>query len=107
MPFLAGSAILMLTYPTLAYEYNLPSLLGFIPLFFYWIRLPDNPINHPVREAMQYSFFAFVFLASFSNYLNQRPVIIMSEYLLISSILLIVPLFYYWKYTRVPTNLKR
>jgi len=99
MPFLAGSAILMLTYPTLAYEYNLPSLLGFIPLLIFWTKLPDNPIKSPLREVMNYSFLVFMFFASFSNYLNQK-VILMSEYFLISTILLIIPLFYHWKVTR-------
>jgi len=109
IPFLAGSAILMLTYPTLAYDYSLPSLLGFIPLFFYWTKLPDNPIHYPVREVMKYSFLAFMFFASFSNYLNQAvgKVIVMGEYLLIASILFIIPLFYYWKYTWDPNRLKK
>jgi hypothetical protein len=94
--FLAGSAVLMFMYPTLAYEYNLPSLLGFIPLFIYWTKLPDNPIQGPMRGIMKYCFLGFIFFASFSNFIN-RGVIIMSEYLLISAFLLIVPLLYYWK----------
>jgi hypothetical protein len=101
IPFLVGSGILMLTYPTLAYEYNLPSLLCFIPLFFYWANLPDTAINITVREVMKYSFFAFVLIASFSNYINQK-FIVMGEYFLISAILLIVPLIFYWKFTRGP-----
>ena len=28
----------MLTFPTLAYEYDLPALLGFVPLFIYWAK---------------------------------------------------------------------
>jgi hypothetical protein len=96
IPFLAGCAVLMLTYPTLAYEYNLPTLLGFIPLFIYWTKLPDYPIHAPMRGIMKYSFFGFIFIASFSNLINQG-VIIMSEYLFISAFLLIVPLIYYWK----------
>jgi hypothetical protein len=103
IPILAGSVVLMLTYPTLAYEYNLPSLLGFIPLFIYWITLPDNPIKSPVREIMAYSFFAFIFSASFSNLINQG-VIIMGEYLLISGFLLIFPLVYYWLVMRPPNQ---
>jgi hypothetical protein len=99
IPFLAGSVVLMLMYPTLAYEYNLPSLLGFIPLFIYWITLTDNPLKMPLRGIMMYSFFAFVFTASFSNLINQG-VIIMSEYLLISGFLLIAPLIYSWNVKR-------
>ncbi len=99
VPFLAGSAALMLTYPTLAYEYNLPSLLGFIPLFLYWAALPDNPVKGPMRWIMMGSFFGFIFIASFSNLINQG-VIIMGEYLLISTFLLVVPLIYSWKEAR-------
>jgi hypothetical protein len=109
IPFLAGSAILMLTYPTLAYEYNLPSLIGFIPLLFYWTKLPDNPIKSPVREAMKYSLFAFVFFASFSNYLTPgvSKAVVMSEYLLISIIFLMVPLYFYLKFTWIPNRPKK
>ena len=99
IPFLAGAAVLMLIYPTLAYEYNLPSLLGFIPLLVYWTTLSDNPIKEPMRGILYYSFLGFVVIASFSNFINQG-VIIMGEYLLISAFLFIVPLFYYWKHTR-------
>jgi hypothetical protein len=99
IPFLAGAAVLMLIYPTLAYEYNLPSLLGFIPLLVYWTTLSDNPIKEPMRGILYYSFLGFVVIASFSNFINQG-VIIMGEYLLISAFLFIVPLFYYWKDTR-------
>jgi hypothetical protein len=106
IPFLAGSAILMLTFPTLAYEYNLPSLLCFIPLVFYWTKLSNDTIKVRVRKVMKYSFFAFVLFASFSNYINQK-VIVMSEYCLISLILLLVPLFYYWKSTRDPNRSKK
>jgi hypothetical protein len=103
IPFLAGSTILMLTYPTLAYEYNLPSLLGFIPLLIYWTKLSDNPIKEPMRAILNYSFLAFVLVASFSNFINQG-VIIMSEYLVISAFFFIVPLVYYWNDTRGPNR---
>ena len=106
LPFLTGAAILMLTYPTLAYEYNLPSLLCFIPLLFYWAKLTDNPIILPIRAGMKYSFLVFMFLAAFSNYLNQRVIIVMCLYILISAILLIFPLFY-WMFTRYPYRTKR
>ena len=106
LPFLTGAAILMLTYPTLAYEYNLPSLLCFIPLLFYWAKLTDNPIILPIRAGMKYSFLVFMFLAAFSNYLNQRVIIVMCLYILISAILLIFPLFY-WMFTRYPYRTNR
>jgi hypothetical protein len=99
IPFLAGSAILMLTFPTLAYEYNLPSLTIFIPLILFWMNSPDNPIPGTLRNVMKYSFYSFIFLASFSNFIN-RGGVIMAEYFFITSILLIIPLFYHWKPNR-------
>ncbi len=81
----------MLTFPTLAYEYNLPSLVGFVPLIIYWAETPNNPTNVPARDIIKYSFFTFVFLASFSNFIHQG-VVIMGEYFLIASILLIFPM---------------
>ncbi|MGZ6346599.1 MAG: hypothetical protein ACXWNC_03375, partial [Anaerolineales bacterium] len=91
--------VLMLTFPTLAYEYNLPSLLGFIPLLIYWSTLIDNPIKEPMPRILNFSFLAFILVASFSNIINQG-IIIMSEYLVISAFFFVVPLFYYWNYTR-------
>jgi hypothetical protein len=100
IPFLAGSAILLLTYSTAAYIYNLPSLLCFVPLFYYWTKLPNYPIHSQVREIMKYSLFAFVFLASFLNSIMGKFTII--EFFLISFILLMVPFYYHWKYPLTP-----
>ncbi len=106
IPFLAGSAVLMLTYPTLAYEYNLPSLLGFIPLFIYWTTQSDNTIKEPISGIMNYSFLVFVLIASFSNLINQGAIVI-SEYLLISAFLFAVPLVYYWNNSRGLNGLRK
>ena len=101
IPFMAGAGIIMLTYPTLAFEYNLPSLLGFIPLIFYWAKLPDNPMNAPVRGIIKYSLLAFVFFASMSSFIKApRGAIVLSEYLVISTILFAGPLTYYWIVSR-------
>ena len=94
VPFLAGAALLMLTYPTLAYEYNLPSMLGFIPLFIYWISLPGTPLRLPLRHFLAGVFFAFVFLASFTRLATPTP-LILGAYLLVSALLLLLPLFWH------------
>ena len=94
VPFLAGAALLMLTYPTLAYEYNLPSMLGFIPLFIYWISLPGTPLRPPLRHFLAGVFFAFVFLASFTRLATPTP-LILGAYLLVSALLLLLPLFWH------------
>src|SRR5205807_3818113 len=38
IPFFIGSGILLLTYPTVAFEYNIPNLFCFIPFIFYWAK---------------------------------------------------------------------
>ena len=51
IPFLAGTGILLLTYPTVAYEYNIPTLLGFVPLVCYWTKQDPIPlIRAPIWE---------------------------------------------------------
>jgi hypothetical protein len=101
IPYLAGAAVIMLTYPTLAFEYNLPSLLGFIPMIFYWAKLPDNPVKSPIRQVIEYSLLIFIFFASFSSIIKPpRGTIVLSEYLLISIILVLVPLIYFWNTTQ-------
>ena len=91
IPFLTGSGILLLTYPTVAFEYNIPNLFCFIPLIFYWTKHP-TPLNKTIR----YSFFVFVFLASCSNYLS--PIIsgnaVLIGYLVSSIAFLLLPLIY-------------
>jgi hypothetical protein len=101
MPFLAGAAVLMLTYPTLAYEYNLPAILCFIPLFLYWAKLPHNPIHPLGRGILKYAFLVFGCLAALFNYTGLGK-IVMGEHLLISAVLLLAPLYYYWKDKRIP-----
>ncbi len=63
--FLTGSGILMMTYPTVAFEYNLPNLLCFIPLIFYWAKEAS-----PLKAGIKYFFFGFVFLACCTIYLG-------------------------------------
>lgn len=36
VPFAAGAAILLLAFPTVAHDYSVPSLLGFLPLVAHW-----------------------------------------------------------------------
>lgn len=42
-PFAAGTAILLLGYPTIAHDYSVPSLLGFLPLVAHWARTGALP----------------------------------------------------------------
>ena len=84
IPFFVGSGILLLTYPTVAYEYNIPNLFCFIPLIAYWVK--QNAVN----PAIKYLLFGFVFLASFvvSPYVN--TVVILMGYLSVSAVFLVL-----------------
>ncbi len=83
--FLIGSGILMLTYPTVAFEYNIPNLFCFIPLIFYWTRQASS-----LNTAIRYLFFGFVFLASCTIFISP-PVsasVILFGYLAVAGVFL-------------------
>ena len=91
IPYLTGSGILLLTYPTIAFEYSIPCLFCFIPLIFYWTKYP-GAINSIVR----WSFVLFLFLASWPDFLLQfmSRHDIVKGYLVVSMIFLSFPLIY-------------
>jgi hypothetical protein len=98
LPYLLGSAIALLTYPTVAFEYSVSSLLCFIPLTLYWANLPNVQMNKARREFVKYSFFLFLLLASNSIYVNWLfPENFVDEYLFFSAIFILLPLFGNWK----------
>jgi hypothetical protein len=66
VPFSAAVVVIMLVYPTRAYEYGLPSVLGFIPLLFAWCREADAEVG-VVRQALVGALLLFVLVASFST----------------------------------------
>ena len=87
-PFLIGSGILMLTYPTVAFEYNIPNLFCFIPLIFYWAKNPK--LIHP---AAKYVFFIFISLASCTAFLGSTvgAKTILFGYMAVAGFFLILP----------------
>jgi hypothetical protein len=94
IPFLTASAIILLTYPTLAYEYSVPSLLFLIPLTCYWSRLAAEELHHRVRRVMKYALFVFIFVASNTGILKewtQMKDIALYEYLVITAVFLAFP----------------
>ena len=66
IPFFAGAAILLITYPTRAYDYSIPVLMGFIPLMFTWARQP-LAASRMANSLTLIFFFAFLIAASFSR----------------------------------------
>jgi hypothetical protein len=81
IPYLVGSGILLLNYPTKSYEYNIPNLFCFIPLIFYWTKKSDL-----ISKMIRYSFFLFIILMSFSYYISlfKNIYIILSIYVVVS-----------------------
>jgi hypothetical protein len=89
IPYLTGAGILLLTYPTIAFEYSIPCLFCFIPLVFYWTKQP-NIMNKIVR----YFFILFLFLASWPDHLLEfvdRNGIVVG-YLVVSIVFLLLPM---------------
>lgn len=65
-PFLLGSAIILTLYPTKAFDYNAPCLLGFIPLLCWWAGLTGNHLQ--VRApVVVWGYVLFIVLASSSG----------------------------------------
>jgi hypothetical protein len=91
IPYLIGCGILLLMYPTVAFEYNIPNLFCFIPLIFYWTK-----DSQPLGLVIRYIFFLFIILASSPNYLTgfMSGNAILIGYLVVSAIFLLIPLFY-------------
>jgi hypothetical protein len=95
IPYFGAVGILMLTYPTVAYEYNLSTLFCFIPLMLYWSEYKNTTGWNTARSIMKYSFLVFLFLASNSPFLEQvfrNKFIPFWEYALVSIVFLFVPL---------------
>jgi hypothetical protein len=66
LPFFTGAGILMLTYPTVAFDYNMSTLFAFIPSIIYWAGLRTTEGQSVLRSVMKYLFFAFLLAASHS-----------------------------------------
>jgi len=69
LAFFTGAGILMLTYPTVAFDYNVSTLFGFIPAIIYWAGLRTTGEQALLRSVMKYIFFAFLLAASWSPFL--------------------------------------
>lgn len=66
LPFFAGVGIVMLTYPTLVFDYSVSTLFCFIPFLMYWADLQRGRRQAMARTAMKYTFFLFLLAASYS-----------------------------------------
>jgi len=95
LPFFIGAGILMLTYPTKAYEYNVSTIFCFIPFVAYWADLPGSWRGTVIRRLAKYVLFVFLLTASYSRVLVRifdTHYIIFFIYLMVAAIFLIGPL---------------
>lgn len=93
IPFLLGIAVILLMYPTKAFEYNVPSLLCFIPLINHWERNLFNAFYDNTAKIFKYFFYLFLCL-SLVNYVLNGTHFAIIEFFLASIVFLITPLVY-------------
>ena len=101
IPYFIGSGILLLTYPTVAFEYSIPSLFCFIPLIFYWTKYPSL-----MGKVTRYALFFFILLISFPDYLSKfiSGNTILAGYLIVSVAFLLFPLIHSGEFLSQPVR---
>lgn len=95
IPYVVGCGVILITYPTLAFDYSVPCLFCFIPLVIYWSK--HSIIHNHFRSKIKYLLPVFLIIASFSRYiimLLHSDKIIILFYILSSLIFLLLSLFY-------------
>ncbi len=92
VPYVLGVATIMTLYPTLAYDYNVPTLFGFIPIMIFWTKQRGQNQN-TLRIALLHAFFLFMLVVSFSTQVTQSVAALVAVYLVFSTVLIISPTF--------------
>ncbi len=76
VPFAAGAAVFLLGYPSVAHDYSLPSLLGFVPLLAFWAgRVPAA-----IGALADAGFAFFLVTASWSAEVYGQPTSVIAAY---------------------------
>jgi hypothetical protein len=78
VPFVLGATIILLNYPTLAYDYNVPSLLPLLPIVMYWAA--SAQVTPHTGRVATYGFSLFLLLASFSMEVFRKESLVLSAY---------------------------
>ncbi len=89
-PFSVAVVVVMLVYPTRAYEYGLPSVLGLLPLLFAWFRGAQAEAG-VVRQSLVWALLLFVAIASFSTRLLPSLLTLVQLYVGVSLALGLIP----------------
>lgn len=69
LPFLGGTCVIMLMYPTIAYEYSICSLCFFLPFLLYWTEWASNK-GWSGAHVLKYVFSFFLVIASCAVFLS-------------------------------------
>lgn len=90
IPFFAGAATILVTYPTFAFDYSVPYLTAFIPFMIYWATLPG--IDRAIGGSVQGLFYVFLLLASFALFVfNDSETMVIMTYVIAGLVLISVP----------------
>jgi len=101
IPYLIGSGIFLLTYPTVANEYSIANIFCFIPILFYWTK--HSGIQSTVARI---AFFFFLTLISFPGYLNLfiERYMLLTGYFTVSVIFLSLPIIHRHEFLLQPSE---
>lgn len=92
-PFLVGASILLLLYPTLAFDYSAPIVLGLIPFMLFWSGAHrENLSGTRLRQAISWAFLLFIMVASYSTRLTGSVFVDITIYLVFAVALMVVPI---------------
>lgn len=89
IPFFTGSMVLLLTYPTIAFEYNILNVLGLLPFVMYWSK--SNAADGWFGNIFLYSFLLFMILGSFSLMIFRTEVNVLIFYVITSMFFISIP----------------
>jgi hypothetical protein len=81
--FFGGSAIVLLLYPTLAYEYSVPTLLGLVPCLILWTQKSEHR-QYTARISITCLFLCFIVIASFYHYFQSNGLTLIIIYMFFS-----------------------
>ena len=76
VPCAAGAAVFLLGYPTVAHDYSVPSLLGFVPLMAFWA----DRVPRTVGALAAGGFAFFLVTASWSTEVYGPPLAVIAAY---------------------------
>lgn len=89
--FFAGTATILVTYPTMAFDYSVPYLTAFIPFLIYWSTL--TVIHRTIGAPVVVLFSIMLLLASFGLIIFNSEIAVIMTYVAIAIALIIAQLF--------------